>query len=231
MTIQEYAHSTGIKLTEEQASAFGIYQKELLEWNEKFNLTAIKTPDEVILKHFADSLTIVPHIPQEAHTLADIGSGAGFPGLAIKIARPDMKVTLLEATGKKVTFLDHIITTLKLPYTETIKIRAEEAGHDKKLREKFDVVTARGVAYLPILAEYMLPLVKVGGICIAQKSHSEFEVSDARHAIDILGGKIKEIIPVTVPGLENHELIIIEKVFETEKKYPRTTGIPTKDPL
>ncbi|MFA6094421.1 MAG: 16S rRNA (guanine(527)-N(7))-methyltransferase RsmG [Candidatus Paceibacterota bacterium] len=231
MTIQEYTKTLGINLTPEQISAFGIYQKELMEWNEKFNLTAIKTPDEITLKHFVDSLTIIPHIPEESHTIVDVGSGAGFPGLAIKIARPDMKITLLESTGKKVTFLDHIIATLKLPYAETIKIRAEEAGHNKKLREKFDVVTARAVAYLPVLAEYMLPLVKVGGICIAQKTHSESEVNDARHAINILGGKIKEIIPITIPGLESHELVIIEKVFETENLYPRTTGIPTKDPL
>ena len=195
----------GVNLTDLQKAQFNTYLSELKAWNENVNLTAIKEDEDIISKHFFDSLSVLRAIPENTATLADIGSGAGFPGLPIKIARPDLKVTLIESVGKKADFLKHIIQILKLNDTEVVQARVEEIGRDPNLREQFDVVTARAVATLSTLCEYALPLLRVGGVFIAQKgvmhpspleqegtegrSSPIEEINSAQNAIAILGGK------------------------------------------
>ncbi|MEI7480079.1 MAG: 16S rRNA (guanine(527)-N(7))-methyltransferase RsmG [bacterium] len=225
------AKKLGLDLNNEQLASFEVFFDLLTEWNQKFNLTAITEKDDVYLKHFLDSLTIVPHIPDKAHKIIDIGSGAGFPGLPIKIARPDLNLTLTDSVGKKIFFIDEVIKKLDLKNTIAINNRAEELGRSDRYREKFDVATARAVAHLSVLCEYVLPLIKIGGIFIASKIVSNEEIEQAGTAIRLLGGKIKEIIPITYPDLPNRQLIIIEKISETPDAFPRTVGIPSQDPL
>jgi len=216
---------------EKHKEQFDLYSQELLKWNEMTNLTAITEPEEIKTKHFLDSLTVLDILPENTRTLIDIGSGAGFPGLPIKIARPDVSVTLIEAVGKKVDFLNHLIGKLELKNIQAIHTRAEEIGQLPEYREKYDVATARAVAELKILVEYALPLIKIGGVFIAQKILGTLEVEQAKNAIEILGGKIKEIRDASLPGLEFHQLVIIEKIKPTPEKYPRRSGMPTKKPL
>ncbi|MFZ2038394.1 MAG: 16S rRNA (guanine(527)-N(7))-methyltransferase RsmG [Minisyncoccia bacterium] len=225
------AEKMGIRLSKGQLESFDIFFNELTEWNEKFNLTAIKEKDEVLKKHFVDSLTIIPYLPKDAKKVIDIGSGAGFPGLPIKIAQPELNMTLTDSTGKKVNFINNVIQKLGLKGTIAINNRAEEIGQSDRYREKFDVALARAVAYLPVLCEYTLPLVRVGGIFIAQKAVSDSEVEDSKRAIEILGGKIKEIIKIDVAGLTDRQLIIIEKIRETPDEFPRLPGLPKQNPL
>ncbi len=165
--------------------------------------------------------------PPQAATLIDIGSGAGFPGVALKIARPDLTITLVEAVGKKAEFLHHIITLLKLAGITVIQSRAEDLAHDQNYRQHYDIATARAVAKLSVLAEYVLPFLKVSGIFIAMKQTGTGELADARNALAILGGSHAKIIPTN----NNHELIVIEKVKDTLDEYPRRAGMPAKRPL
>jgi len=228
------ADKLGVNLTREQLASFDLFYNTLIEWNEKFNLTAITEKDEIYSKHFLDSLTIIPHIPEGTHKIIDIGAGAGFPGLPIKIARPDLNVTLTDSVGKKVVFMNEVINALSLKNTLAISNRAEDLGKSERYREKFEVATARAVAYLPVLCEYVLPLVKVGGIFIAQKSlHDEHhtEISDAKNAIGILGGEVQEVIKVNIPFAGDRHLVIIKKVRETPHEFPRENGLPKLKPL
>ncbi len=206
-----YAESKGLHISQSQKSDFEKYLTMLLEWNQKFNLTAIKEPEEIWVKHFLDSLTVFDAIPKDAKKIMDIGSGAGFPGLPIAIIRPDLDVTLLEATGKKVNFLLEVIRELSLKNVRAIQKRAEEAGFEKIHKEKYDVVLARAVAMLPKLAECALPLLKVGGILIAQKKSGTDEVAMSEEQIIKLGGKIKQIIQINIDALPNRELVVIKK--------------------
>ncbi len=225
------ARQFGIILTSAQVDMFDAYFRELVEWNEKFNLTAIVEYDEVVLKHFLDSLSLAP-IVCDAKSLIDIGSGAGFPGLPLKIVRPDLRVTLLEATGKKVAFLRHIIEVLQLHDIAAIQARAEDLGHNPEHRERYDAALARAVAELATLAEYALPFVRVGGIFVAQKGvQVEDEIERAEHAMRTLGGHLRETIPVHLPELEQRHLIVIDKTTPTPPQYPRRTGVPEKKPL
>ncbi len=224
----------GITLTDEQLEQFDTYTRELLEWNEKINLTAIKTPQEVLVRHHLDSLSIVLGAEMRPNTrVIDVGTGAGFPGLALKIAYPFLDVTLLEATGKKVKFLEHVIATLGLSDVRGLHARAEEAGHMPDQRGQYHLVLARAVARLPALCEYMLPLVKVGGRCIAMKGATAFEeVEMSADALRILGGRVDDVIEVKLPTVdEPHWLIVIDKVRETPAPYPRKPGTPTRKPL
>ncbi|MBU1026272.1 MAG: 16S rRNA (guanine(527)-N(7))-methyltransferase RsmG [Candidatus Margulisbacteria bacterium] len=215
--------------------AFNIYLKELLEWNKKFNLTAITDPEEVKVKHFEDSLSILRAIQLTHESVVDIGSGAGFPGIPLKINCPGIKLTLIEAKEKKVNFLKHIVSLLELNNTEILWGRSEELlkQKQKKLREHFDVALARAIAELPILVEYALPFVKIGGIFIAMKSKGvEAEVKTAEKAIKTLGGRLKNIQEVRLPSLEiPRALVIIEKVSVTPSKFPRRPGMAAKKPL
>lgn len=227
-----YGEKIDIKFTEEQLNQFYKYMNLLLEWNEKINLTAITDPNEVILKHFIDSLTINKYI-KENSTLADVGTGAGFPGIPLKILRPDLKITLVDSLNKRINFLNEVINKLNLVNIETVHSRIEDFGKDKKYRESFDFVTARAVANLAVLSEYLLPIAKVGGQCVCMKGSSvEEELSNGKNAIKVLGGNIKNIDEFVLPDSDmSRNVIIIDKIKNTPNKYPRKAGIPVKEPL
>jgi 16S rRNA (guanine527-N7)-methyltransferase len=229
------AREWGVELTPEQIEAFELYYRQLIAWNESVNLTSITDYEEVQVKHFLDSLSclqvLTPVAPQTR--CIDIGAGAGFPGLPLKIVRPQMWLTLLEATGKKVLFLEHIVGKLGVQEVEIIKGRAEELARQPAHREGYKVALARAVAQLPVLLEYALPLLATGGIFVAQKgAEIEDEVEAARSAMKILGGRLKEVKAVHLPGLEApRHLVVVTKVAPTPQKYPRRTGIPAKRSL
>lgn len=230
--IKEKANNIGINLNNRQQKQFYDYMKLLLEWNEKINLTAITEPNEIIEKHFIDSMTILKHIKQQS-CIADIGTGAGFPGIPLKIAKEDAKVTLIDSLNKRINFLDEVIKELGLEKINAIHSRAEEIGKNKKYRESFDVVTSRAVAKLNVLAEYMLPLVKIGGICICMKgSELKNEIKTSKNAIKFLGGKINAIEEFELPKTDiKRTLVVIEKIGQTPAKYPRKPGTPIKEPI
>ena len=208
------------------------YMHLLIEWNEKINLTAITDPDEIILKHFIDSLTINKYIKDNSK-LIDIGTGAGFPGIPIKIIRYDVTVTLLDSLNKRIMFLNEIINNLKLENINTIHGRAEDFGINKKYREQFDIATSRAVAPLNYLLEYMMPFIKIGGKCICMKgSNINDELKESEIAIKKLGGKLLKIENIKLPDTEiERNIIIIEKIKNTPKQYPRKAGIPKKQPI
>ncbi|MEE8637698.1 MAG: 16S rRNA (guanine(527)-N(7))-methyltransferase RsmG [Candidatus Margulisiibacteriota bacterium] len=210
---------------------FDLYLKELLAWNKKFNLTAITDPEEIRIKHFEDSLTILQTIKLTNQSVIDVGTGAGFPGIPLKIVCPELKLTLLEATQKKVEFLKHIVSVLNLQDVEIFWERAEEIVKNK--RESFDIALSRAVAKLNVLCEYCLPLVKIGGMFIAYKEKEiEKEVEESKNAIHILGGKIKEIKKVKLPNSDIiRSLVIIEKISPTPPRFPRRAGMAKKKPL
>jgi 16S rRNA (guanine527-N7)-methyltransferase len=229
------AREWGLELTAEQVQAFELYYRELVAWNERVNLTAITGYEEVQVKHFLDSLSCsqaLAGLPAGERCI-DIGTGAGFPGLPLKIAFPRMRLTVLESTGKKAVFLEHIVAELGLSGVDVFRGRAEEAGREPGFRESFDAALARAVATLPVLVEYALPLVKVGGVFVAQKgSEVQEEVEAARGAMTLLGGELAEVRAVDVPGLDAaRHLVVVAKVAPTPDKYPRRPGIPAKRPL
>ncbi len=224
----------GIHLTGRQVVALLTYERELMAWNEKFNLTAIRDEEGIRIKHFLDSFScVLAWKGSPPASLVDVGTGAGFPGIPLKILYPPMKLTLVESVGKKVNFCRHIIETLKLESVEVIHARAEEVGQMPAHREAYDWAVARAVANLPILAEYLLPLVRLGGAMLAQKGVSgPAEAHKAERAIKILGGNLRQLIPVNLPGVvEDRYLVIADKVAATPKNYPRRPGEPTKKPL
>ena len=222
----------GITLSEIQLKQFYNYMNLLIEWNKKINLTAITEPDEIILKHFVDSLTISKYIP-DGTKLVDVGTGAGFPGIPLKIYRQDIEITLLDSLQKRINFLDEVIRELNLEKIETLHSRAEDFGKDKKYREKFDIATSRAVANLATLSEYLLPLVKIGGKVISMKgSLIEEELENSKNAIKILGGKIEKVDEFNLPNSDiSRNIILINKIKETPNKYPRKAGEPSKKPL
>ena len=220
------------QLTESQKEQFEKYKDLLLEWNEKINLTAITDEDEIILKHFIDSMTILKYIEKDS-TIVDVGTGAGFPGIPVKIANPNINVTLVDSLNKRLLFLNDVISKLDLKQIKTVHSRAEEFGQNKIYREKFDIATSRAVANLSVLVEYLIPLVKVGGKCICMKgSDIEEELKDSKEAIKILGGQIEKVEEFTLPESDiKRNIIIIKKVKQTPNKYPRKPGVPSKNPL
>lgn len=230
--LQKQSEKLGVELDNKQKEKFYNYMKLLLRWNENINLTAITEPKEVLQKHFIDSLTIMPYI-QKDDKVIDVGTGAGFPGIPLKIAKENIEVTLLDALNKRLNFLNEVINKLELSNIETLHLRAEEAGKNKDLREKFDISVSRAVAPLTVLVEYLLPLVKVNGKCICMKgSNIEEEIKNSKKAIKILGGKIETIEEFTLPDSEiKRNIIIIRKVITTPNKYPRKPGTPSKEPI
>lgn len=226
----EKANSIGIEISQKQAEQFYKYMKLLLEWNEKMNLTAITEPEEVILKHFIDSLTIIPYL-KEADTVLDIGTGAGFPGIPLKILEENKKFTLLDSLNKRIIFLQTVINELELKNIQAIHGRAEEFV--SKERETYNIVTSRAVARLNVLLEYMLPFVKIGGRCICMKSFEiEEELKEAKKAIEILGGEIEKIDEITLPNTDiKRKIVVIKKIKNTPSKYPRKAGTPAKEPI
>ena len=227
-----YGNEIGLEFTEEQLDKFFKYMNLLLEWNEKINLTAITEPKEVILKHFIDSLTISKYI-ENNKTLADVGTGAGFPGIALKIYRSDLKITLVDSLNKRINFLNEVIKELDLKEIKTVHSRIEDFGKNKEYREKFDYTTARAVANLSVLSEYLIPIAKIDGKCICMKgSNIEEELNTSKNAIKILGGKIQKIEEFNLPKSDiTRNVIIIKKLKNTPAKYPRKAGIPAKEPL
>ena len=221
-----------INLSEEQQNQFYQFMQLLLEWNEKINLTAITNPEEILIKHFIDSMSIISYI-NPTDSILDIGTGAGFPGIPLKIALPQNKFTLLDSLNKRINFLNTVIKELRLENIEAVHGRAEEFNHIPKKRESYDIVTSRAVAKLNILVEYMLPFVKIGGKCICMKSSEiDEELKQAQKAIDILGGKIQNVDNITLKNTDiQRKIVIIEKIKETPKKYPRKAGMPSKEPI
>lgn len=224
----------GINLTQRQISAFAHYEQELLAWNKIHNLTAIRDSEGVRSKHFLDSLTcMLAWRDQPPKRLIDIGTGAGFPGIPLKIVMPRMHLTLVESVGKKVEFCRHMVEVLGLENVVCLQARAEELGLSRDHREKYDWAVARAVANLPVLAEFLLPLVRVGGGMLAQKGETgPAEAHKADRAIHVLGGRIKQLIPVLLPGVtEERYLVVVDKVSATPPGYPRRVGLPAKRPI
>lgn len=221
-----------LKLDDSQIKNFYDFMNLLIEKNKVMNLTGITEPKEVILKHFIDSLTVLKYINKNDNII-DVGTGAGFPGIPLKIAENSLEITLLDSLNKRINFLNEVIEKINLNKVKTIHGRAEDFGQDFKYREKYDVAVSRAVAPLNVLLEYMLPFVKVGGKCICMKgSNCDEEIENSRKAIEILGGKIEEIKKFNLPNSDNNRTIfIIKKVQKMSRQYPRKAGIPTKNPL
>lgn len=220
------------QITEEKQEKFYNYMNLLLDWNYKINLTAITEPNEIIVKHFIDSMTILKEIKDNSK-IVDVGTGAGFPGIPLKISNETLEIVLLDSLNKRINFLNAVIEELSLKKISSIHFRVEEAGQNKQYREKFDVATSRAVAPLNILVEYMIPLVKVGGTCICMKGPDiEEELENSKKAIEILGGRIEKIENFTLANTDmKRNIIIIKKIKETPNKYPRKAGTPSKEPL
>ena len=231
----EGAAALSIPLDDAQAAQFRRYRDELAAWNRRVNLTAVTDPDEVVAKHFLDSLSVAAAVSdgERAHglRLLDLGSGAGFPGIPLKIAFPQWRVALLEATGKKAAFLEHVIGALALEGASVVTGRAETVAHDSEHRECYDVVVSRAVAPMRVLAELCMPFCRTGGTFVAQKSAgADDEVSAARQAIETMGGRLACKQEVSYDGGEGL-LVVVEKSAWTPSRYPRRPGIPAKRPL
>lgn len=224
----------GIRLTPRQLACFARYERELLEWNARYNLTAIREPEAIRSKHFLDSLTcVLAWRDSPPSTLIDVGTGAGFPGIPLKILYPALSLTLVESVGKKAAFCRHVTAALGLDRVEVLQARAEEVGQMPEHRERYDWAVARAVANLPILVEYLLPLVRVGGGILAQKGESgPAEAHASERAIRLLGGRLRQLMEVHLPGVADERyLVIIDKTAATPANYPRRVGMPAKKPL
>lgn len=227
------AHKMGIELDSPQEEQFRLYQELLLEWNGRMNLTAITDPMDIQNKHFLDSLTCIIPLSNDGGKLIDIGTGAGFPGIPIKIAKPGIEVTLLDSLNKRIMFLNEVIDRLGLKGITAVHGRAEEFARKTNYRESYDYAFARAVAKLNVLCEYCLPYVKIGGVFISQKgTDCETEISESKEALKKLGGKVEEILPVTIPDTYfKRTLVIIRKTQGTPELYPRSFAKIDKAPL
>lgn len=224
----------GVSLEEKQIQQFIRYYEMLVEWNRVMNLTAITEYDDVMKKHFVDSLSLIKAYDIKSHVkVIDVGTGAGFPGLALKIAYPSLQVTLLDSLNKRIQFLDAVINELQLSGVDAIHGRAEDYAKPTKIREKYDLCVSRAVANLSTLSEYCLPFIKEGGCFISYKSEKiSEEVQKAETAIKILGGKIENQVEFYLPNSDIYRnLFIIRKIKKTPAKYPRKAGLPSKEPL
>ena len=232
--LQETCEKMGIPLSEEMADRFMTYLSLLLEWNKKMNLTAITEEKDVVQKHFADCLSILPHLQLAEHPrVLDVGTGAGFPGIPLKIACPSLDITLLDSLQKRLSFLEEVTDTLSLSDVSFVHARAEDSGQNPLYREQFDLVVSRAVAHLSVLGEYCLPFLQVGGILAALKGPDvKTELAESTHALAVLGGRIQNVIDIEIPFTDlEHKLVLIEKTIPTPKQYPRKAGKVTKNPL
>ncbi|MCR5059840.1 MAG: 16S rRNA (guanine(527)-N(7))-methyltransferase RsmG [Saccharofermentans sp.] len=228
-----------VPLSAETILSFRKYAEMLKEKNKVMNLTSITDDEGIALKHFIDSLTIASYVDEEQSkikgrkvSLIDVGTGAGFPGIPLRINKPDLDLTLLDSLAKRLAFLEDVCRELGLENVKFVHSRAEDAGKDKKYREKFDIATARAVANLPVLCEYCLPFVRKGGCFVAMKGKMEEELKDAEKAIGILGGKIETVKEFQLPGTDaDRTIVVIRKVKETPAGYPRQAGKPSKEPI
>ncbi len=233
---QQHLNAFNIKLTDKQLQQFETYYKMLVEWNGKINLTAITEKHEVYLKHFFDSLTAANYYSfseDQTIKLCDVGAGAGFPSIPLKIAFPNLQVTIVDSLNKRIQFLHELASALSLDNVHFYHYRAETFGQNIENRESFDVVTARAVAKMSVLSEFCLPLVKVGGAFIALKgANGQEELNQAKKAITTLGGQLNHVYSFSLPIEESERtIIVIDKIKNTPKKYPRKPGVPTKKPL
>ena len=220
------------EIDDNKIQKFYDYMNLLVEWNKKINLTAITEEKDIILKHFVDSLTVLKYI-KDNKNIVDVGTGAGFPGIPLAIMNDSLKITLVDSLNKRINFLNEVCSKIKLKNTKAIHSRAEEFGQDNNYRESYDIAISRAVSNLTVLAEYLLPLVKVGGKIICMKGPDiEEELKQAKSAIDILGGKFQRCDNFCLPKSDiSRNIIIINKIKETPKKYPRKAGTPVKTPL
>ncbi len=228
------AELLNLDLSEEQIATFSRYSELLVEWNQKFNLTAINEEKEILIKHFLDSLTCFKILPRSGdYSLIDLGTGAGFPGIPLKIVNPDIRLTLSDSVGKKVDFCRVVAQKLNLTGVKAVHARAEDLGQDRQYREKFDCTVARAVAVLPVLAEYLLPLTRVGGnALVMKKAEIQEELQRAESALSVLGGKVSKLEFISLPeNSGERSLVLIEKVKQTPTAYPRKAGTPSKKPL
>jgi 16S rRNA (guanine527-N7)-methyltransferase len=232
--LKKGAGELGVFINQKQINDIQLFENELTEWNKIMNLTSIKEPQEIVTKHFIDSLSILKYvnIPQNS-SLIDVGTGAGFPGVPLKIIRNDIYITFLDSTQKKLNFISNVINKLEYSNCNIVHSRAEEAGNMADLREKFDIATARAVAKLRVLAEYCIPLIKIGGVFIAMKgSDIDTEILDAKKAINLLGGEIENIYNFTLPCTDlNRTIIIIRKLKHTASNFPRSSSKMSKEYL
>ncbi len=226
------AAAWGFPLSSHQLAQFTHYAALLTEWNAHTNLTAISTSEEIYRRHFLDSLSLARVWGDLPHNLIDIGAGAGFPGVPLKILRPELELTLVDSVGKKTAFLRHLVQELGLQGVDVRTARVEKLGHDRAERERYDVVTARAVAELRVLVEYALPLARVGGRLLAPKgAAANAELAAAAHAITLLGGAPAKCVPIDLPGQDAAVVIVIAKTAPTDARYPRAVGIPRRRPL
>ena len=230
--MKEYEKFSDFHFCVEQLEQFFVYMNMLIEWNEKMNLTAIIEPNEIILKHFIDSITILNEIENNSKII-DVGTGAGFPGVPLGIMNPTLKITLADSLNKRLIFLQEVVTKLNLKNIEIINARAEDLGQNKRYRESFDIATSRAVANLSTLSEYLIPLVKKDGKVISMKAGgAQEEIKAAEKAIKTLGGKIDKIEEFNLPQTDiERTIILIKKEEHTPGKYPRKSGIPSKEPI
>ncbi len=233
--LERGASELGLRLTVGQLEQFQVYYRELVDWNQRVNLTAVTERREVQVKHFLDSISLFSVVGDNQTTglrVVDVGTGAGFPGLPLKLALPDIHLALVESAGKKTRFLEHLVQALGLGDVEVMNGRAEKLAHDRELRESFDLAVSRGVAKLPVLLEYTLPFCRVGGRTGLLKRNVQHEVAGAANALAALGGRMGEIHPVRLPGLDDGRVIVtVDKVDATPERYPRRPGMPAKRPL
>jgi len=231
---QDFLILTGATLNTQQCAALEIYAQELRDWNQRYSLTAIRDSEKIRVKHLLDSLSaylVMRNTP--IGRVIDVGTGAGFPGLPLKILWPQLQLTLVESVEKKVRFCEHVVGKLSLENVKIVRDRAEILGAQAEYREQYDWAVARAVAQMPILMEYLLPFVRVGGRVLAMKGETgPTEVHSAEKALKLLGGNLDQVTPVVLPGIvEERYLVVIKKVASTPEKYPRRTGIPSKRPL
>lgn len=234
-TLAEYAKELfQLNLNPDQIQQFNQLTNELIDWNQRINLTAITEPEDIVIKHYLDSLTLLNVVHRfDEMKMIDVGTGAGFPGLVLAIVFPTLQLTFMDSTGKKLKFIDHVGKVLKLRNISTLHSRAEDAGRHKAHREAYDIVTARAVARMPALMEYTLPLAKIGGQVIAMKGGTAYEeTNNAAKAIKTLGGELFSIEEITLPTIHDPRyLVIIDKIDPTPKQYPRNAGTPTREPI
>lgn len=227
--LNDALNKMGLTITAQQQRQFESYFSLLIQWNEKINLTRITDPEQVAIKHFADSLSVAKYfeIAQNAKVV-DIGTGAGFPGIPLKIFRPDIELTLLDSLNKRLTFLQQVCTQLNIN-AQLVHTRAEQGGRDENLRESFDVVVSRAVARLAVLCEYCIPYVKVGGAFIAMKgAETDAEIQEAQNAVNLLGANVEKIEKFTLPDSSKRAIIVIRKLSPAPQKYPRS-GVKIKN--
>ncbi len=230
--LKQHAAPLGITLTDTQLMRFDRYAAFLLDWSARMNLTAIKDDEGIAVKHFLDSILLAHHVAiTEGASLIDVGSGAGFPGVPVKIMREDVAITLADSTNKRITFLEGLLQELSLTGS-TIHARAEDLGNDKGYRERYDIATARAVAHLRELTEYCLPFVKQGGVFAAMKSGNvDTELTEAARAIKTLGGTVQDVIRFTLPNAGERTIVVIKKISQTPTGYPRPGAKMAKSPL